>query len=120
MIEGEYKHKFNKFWDYFIKTWTQTYDPKCWNIRDIIESEKESAEDILINRTNNPLERFNRVLNGIGIHPPMHKFIESVKEISQTYVDNFRTMDRLPQKRRYHAKPKVPDIPDDYLKFLSK
>ena len=52
------QRQFDLFWEYFVKTWLETYDPELWNI----ERFKDNWEDIQ-NRTNNALERFNREMN---------------------------------------------------------
>ena len=46
------------------------YDPMHWNINHVISQEKEEMEDIFINRTNNPLERFNRTFGEVLGHQP--------------------------------------------------
>eukprot|EP00644_Phytophthora_capsici_P018272 jgi/Phyca11/127414/e_gw1.68.156.1 len=43
------------FWLYFRRTWIETYPPEIWNVCGINRQ--------LVNRTNNPLERYNRELN---------------------------------------------------------
>ncbi|EGZ26058.1 hypothetical protein PHYSODRAFT_372994, partial [Phytophthora sojae] len=44
-----------KFWKYFVHTWIKKYKPEDWNVYGV-------QEDI-VNRTNNPLESYNRTLN---------------------------------------------------------
>ena len=60
--EGAYIDKFNTFWNYFQKTWMSTYHPNTWNIHDILSNEDDN---MLINRTNNACESFNRRLLNI-------------------------------------------------------
>ncbi|KAE8964868.1 hypothetical protein PR001_g28909 [Phytophthora rubi] len=54
--------QWSKFWKYFVRTWIKQYKPEDWNVYGI--------QDI-VNRTNNPLERYNRTLNrAMGeLHP---------------------------------------------------
>ena len=59
--EGEYDKHFDAFWKYFIKTWMGLYDPAYWNVNAVVHA--DAAESLLQNRTNNPLERFNRKFN---------------------------------------------------------
>ena len=74
--EKGYKKQFDGFWEYFMKTWLKYYDPMTWNINHIVnmkdEPGQETTDSILINRTNNPLERFNRTFGEVlGTHPNM-------------------------------------------------
>ena len=39
----------------------QKYDRRTWNITGIVDGAE--PVDVLLNRTNNPLERYNRTLN---------------------------------------------------------
>lgn len=51
------KTQFDDFWNrYFIKIWMEQYGPSTENIYGI-------NQDLLINRTNNPMERYNRKFN---------------------------------------------------------
>ena len=48
----------------------------------------QEEEDILINRTNNPLERYNRTLNEmLPAHPTMAVFVEAIQGESRRFVD---------------------------------
>jgi hypothetical protein len=54
------------------------YDPKTWNIQEVLSERPEN----IINRTNNPLERFNGKLNSYNAkHPTMLRFVEIIKEV---------------------------------------
>ena len=55
--ESSHQVQFNSFWSYFISTWMVRYNPRVWNVHSFVT---ENSEFTLINRTNNPLERFNR------------------------------------------------------------
>ncbi|KAJ0392134.1 hypothetical protein ATCC90586_011682 [Pythium insidiosum] len=56
------KRKWDQFWLYFERTWIQRFDPSIWNVHAM------AASDIpLVNRTNNPLERYNQL--GDVTHP---------------------------------------------------
>jgi hypothetical protein len=47
----------------------------------------EDGMDVFVNRTNNPLERFNRRLNeNIPRHPSMTCFIQKLKDITQEFI----------------------------------
>ncbi|GMF38992.1 unnamed protein product [Phytophthora fragariaefolia] len=49
------KAKWRGFWESFQRTWLELYDTSVWNVAGLSNE--------LVARTNNPLERFNRVLN---------------------------------------------------------
>ena len=59
--EKTYGTQFDLFWKYFIKTWMKYYDLMHWSINQVISRKEEEMEDIFINRTNTPLEWFNRI-----------------------------------------------------------
>lgn len=63
------------------------YNPKVWNVHSFVT---ENSEFKMINRTNNPLERFNRKMNDSfpTSHPTMTSFVETIREISDTYVSD--------------------------------
>ena len=87
MNEGSLKDQFSRFWDkYYMKTWmrksshhtsTGLFLFTSWNMSHLIDEngcvavDDETGCDVLMNRTNNPLERFNRKMNEkVPIHPP--------------------------------------------------
>ena len=61
------------------------YNPADWNVAAYTAS--EDKEDILINRTNNLFERFNKKLNSRfpDAKPNMVHFVETIREISEEY-----------------------------------
>ncbi|OWY90517.1 hypothetical protein PHMEG_00041328, partial [Phytophthora megakarya] len=71
------KDNWKKFWKYFKKIWIHKFKPEWWNINGI-------REDI-VNRTNNPLERYNRTLNSAFsvAHPDIIRFISVIEEQSR-------------------------------------
>lgn len=87
MIEDEanYGAQLSSFWKYFRRTWITMYDPKDWNVHDVVSN---NDEDFMINRTNNPLERYNRTMNNKFpvAHPSMVNFVTSIREESQNFV----------------------------------
>jgi hypothetical protein len=48
---------------YFIKTWVDTCEVKTFSIWRMLQLPDHERDEALINRTNNGLERFNRLLN---------------------------------------------------------
>ncbi|KAE8993213.1 hypothetical protein PR003_g19743 [Phytophthora rubi] len=73
--------KWSKFWKYFVRTWIKKYKPEDWNVYGV--------QDIA-NRTNNPLEQYNRTLNRpMGEpHPGIGKFVVVLEAEAQRYVDS--------------------------------
>lgn len=73
------REKWNKFWAYFAKTWLETYPPDLWNIYGVQRQ--------IVNRTNNPLERFHRELNArIKTHPSLNNFVRVIEQFAREYV----------------------------------
>ena len=134
MEEGTDKPSFDHFWLlYFPKTWmrkTKHYMDKSglylfssWNISHLIDdngrvAKNEDGCDVMVNRTNNSLERFNRVLNEkIPIHPTMEVFVTVVKEISNDYVDLMNAIKKRKGKKYEHAPVNLPIIPSEFRRF---
>ena len=117
--EGSYSEKFDTFWNYFRSCWMTKYDPKTWNIHDVIENEET---DILVNRTNNACESFNRRLNEkIGhAHPTMQIMIKVLNEISCDYANKMTVIEQSRKRSlSHHQDVHIPQIPSDYWTFRS-
>ena len=78
---------FNHFWnDYFIPNWvdedTRIHFITTWNMFNIINLDKETKDTILINKSNNALESYNKHLNEQckHSHPTMSHFVQIIKE----------------------------------------
>ena len=133
MDEGHLKSKFDEFWCYFNKNWmkkTRHFQDKTglylftsWNISHLIDSKgkllkDEEGMDVAVNRTNNPLERFNRKMNeDIPIHPSMSVFVEGIKRISNEYVDVMNATRMQKGRKQVHAPVNLPRIPADFASF---
>jgi hypothetical protein len=110
----------NKFFNYFTNTWMNRYDPKDWNVS--IFANNEDPHEILINRTNNPLERFNKKMNSKfpEAKPNMLHFVETIRQISEEYIQELeiirRSKPKLLKKQRV-IEPSMYDIPHDYYTF---
>ncbi|KAG3118397.1 hypothetical protein PI125_g2926 [Phytophthora idaei] len=72
-----------RFWKYFEKTWIEKFKPEWWNVSGLRQD--------LVNRTNNPLERYNRSLNEAFsvAHPNVTRFIGVIEEQSRENVRLF-------------------------------
>lgn len=116
--ESGQKLAFEAFWRYFISTWIDGYDVEGWNIERLV-SAHETAEFTQINRTNNPLERFNRELNEAfpTPHPDMIHFIEVIKRISVEKVEYLKNIQRKRAKPNAHDEFRIEKIPADYYDF---
>ena len=129
--EGEFKSAFDKFWSYFLKIWmrkTSRYDDKTvlflftsWNLSHLIGADgrlaqDENGNDVLVNRTNNPLERFNRKLKeSILPHPTVQVFVQAVKEVLNEYVELMKAIKLKKGRKQEHAPVVLPEIPDDFV-----
>ncbi|OWZ16290.1 hypothetical protein PHMEG_0009931 [Phytophthora megakarya] len=81
---GYSRDNWKKFWKYFKNIWIHKFKPEWWNINGIHED--------IVNRTNNPLERYNRILNSAfsGAHPDITRFISVIEEQSREKCTSFR------------------------------
>ena len=118
--EGQDKPKFDNFWKYFVTTWMTQYNPEDWNIYGANHVDVAS-KDFILNRTNNPLERFNRKLNSCfsNRHPTVVQFMTGIKRLSVCYAKellNIRLGRTIPP--RHKPAPSYP-IPSDYASFQS-
>ena len=135
MEEGSFVKLFDQYWRYFLKTWmrktrhhqdkTGLYLFTSWNIFHLIDkngeiTENEDGVDVMVNRTNNPLERFNRRMNeSIPIHPTMQVFVQGIKDICNDYVDQMVAAKlQRGRKQGNHAPVNVPEIPADFKSFV--
>ena len=135
VAEGQYESKFDSFWTYFLKTFmkkTTRYDDKStglylfssWNLSHLIDEHgrlKEYDLDgycVMVNRTNNPLERFNRKLNErVPRHPTMRVFVECLKDICNEYVVTMRHIKENKYRGKPHKPVPIPTIPEDFAMF---
>ena len=89
-----------------------------WNIHAII-NDPDRVDDLL-NRTNNPLERFNRELNMhfATAHPTMAQLVECLKTMSQKYVTRLGNIRLNQDVAPVHSHvPNIHPIPVDYATF---
>lgn len=114
--EAPHQQLYNQFWRYFEETWMGLYDPGMWNVYRLLGL----AGDVLINMTNNPLERFNGILNSsftASGHPPMPVFVETIRDLSikanDKLLDIMAGHVALPEP----AMPNIPVLPPDYAEF---
>ena len=113
-----YAQKLDQFWTYFEKTWILRFEPVSWNITGACAGLGD-AEDITVNRTNNPLERFNRELKKIfPTTPSMVNFITGIQEVSVQYVQKMQRIRQQRSKPKKKAAVKITKIPDDYASFV--
>ena len=115
--EGVHRAKFDIFWKYFVKTWMLSYDPNDWNVHGIVTDESSTSR--LINRTNNPLERFNRKLNEAfpTAHPSVVLYVSTMWKLSQEYVELRNKILRGHASRPKHLPFQQFTLPEDYAAF---
>ncbi|POM76611.1 Hypothetical protein PHPALM_6126 [Phytophthora palmivora] len=117
MIKRDYKDQgilysrksWKTFWKYFTNTWIMKFVPEWWNVNDLNED--------IVNRTNNPLERYNHTPNDAFSvpHPDVVQFISVIEKQSR---DNVRLINDIPNHRARapsHASPqRAPRFESDY------
>ena len=118
MDESGRQQQWENFWRYFDTTWCKSYEPSDWNLHAI--TTRVDAEDILINRTNNPLERFNRRMNDSfpNPHPNMASFVETIKSISHEYLADYEHIRKGRKRTGVHPSPVIPEIASEYYAFV--
>jgi hypothetical protein len=115
---------FNNFWnDYFIKNWveesTRIYEITSWNMYHVIKLDYDTKETIIVNKSNNALENYNKHLNEkcSHSHPTMNDFIKIIKEDSNNYVKKLHNIKQGKEKAPKHKAIVFPTIPEDYLTY---
>ena len=105
------------FWNYFRATWLIRNGPDLWNISSFKD---EDFETTLINRTNNPVERFNRRMNELlpSTSPSMVAFVNAIKSESNRFVTSLQQIQRGRQLKKNHAPVRFPELPSTYLDYI--
>jgi hypothetical protein len=113
--EEKYTAQFDTFWTYFKKVWLKKYDSNLWNISGLLEDDPND----LINRTNNPLERYNRTLNKAfpEAHPSVIDFVRVIRSEGQRYVRKYEEIKRGRRARQHHLLPTLFTVPQSYYDF---
>lgn len=105
------------FWKYFDKTYLKRFGTDTFNIYRLTQD--ASAEETLIARTNNGLERFNRKLGELFhyAHPNMRQFVHVIREVSQEYVDLLAQIRRGRATAPKHLPVRKYQIPIQYEQY---
>jgi hypothetical protein len=82
----------------------QQYYPNCWNINSLLV---QSKKEFLINRTNNPIERYNKRIKNCfsSPHPSMAEFVQVLKNEANYFNDN--KMERIKKKQSNQKSTKM-------------
>ncbi|ETN03634.1 hypothetical protein PPTG_23761 [Phytophthora nicotianae INRA-310] len=112
--ETETKTKWTAFWKYFVRTWTKRFDMSLWNV-----SQMRRNNVSMTNRTNNPLEKYNRDFAArIGApHPSILVFIEAAKKEAHSYVKLLDDIKHGRQSAPAHARSVNVEVPGEYTAF---
>jgi hypothetical protein len=111
--------KYDQYWKYFKTTWLGRYDCAMWNVHRLLDNNNNTG--LLVNMTNNALERFNRELNDRfpGDHrPTMEEFVTGIKNLSVEKVTDLENIRRGLRPKPKQAKPNIPKVPEDYAEFV--
>lgn len=89
---------FNRFWNYFTKTWIGRYGAKLWNISQV-------NDEILVGRTNNALERYNRRFGEIfmNAHPNITAFVMAIRSEFEFYSERCEQIRKSGETIRFDA-----------------
>ncbi|KAF1740722.1 hypothetical protein MXB_36, partial [Myxobolus squamalis] len=76
--------KADVFWTYFARTWINQFPPETWNI-------SEHSESLIVGRTNNALERYNRRIGDafMNVHPNIASFVTVIRAEFEYYAPRF-------------------------------
>lgn len=112
--EGNNVQKWNQFWMYFTKTWMTIFNTEYWNINHLISEQVQ-----LVNRTNNPLESYNRIFtrkfkNG---KPSLLLFANTCKQESIRHVQLISHIKKGLVRPPSHNTANYPSIPTNYLRY---
>ena len=94
------------------------YPPKTWSIEHIVALQEEHYDPIMVNRTNNPLKRFNRTLNeamGCNSHPSMTRFVEIIKKLSNDCVTKLHDIHMGIRNKVDIVEATIHPVPEAYL-----
>jgi hypothetical protein len=115
--EAEYKAIYDAYWyGYFPNTWITTFEVGKWNVFRHLGRK----DDVLVNLTNNPLERFNGILGakfGGTHHPSMEEFVTVIRDVSIEYAERLDSIRAKKTKKPAPATANIPVLPDDYAAF---
>jgi hypothetical protein len=89
-------------------------DPSLWNVEAMLNAQVD-----IVNRTNNPLEKYNRDLGEKfgGTHPSLLSFVEVVKRDALRFVETIESIKQGHQTAPDHAGVVSISAPDDYEAF---
>ncbi|ETM30586.1 hypothetical protein L914_21738 [Phytophthora nicotianae] len=94
----------------YVPIW---YDATTWNVQEMMRVGVD-----VINRTNNPLEKYNRdFASRMSTHPGLLAFIEGTKREAARYIRRIEDIKHLRQTASQHAPPAKLEIPEDYESF---
>ena len=95
-----YVDHLSKYWDYFESQWCRHSDPNIWNVSALVGKMDDRNKQLLVNRTDNPLERHNRdmKMDFPSAHPSLMDFVYAIRDKSNGYVADIEAH-RLQQKR---------------------
>ncbi|GMF24073.1 unnamed protein product [Phytophthora fragariaefolia] len=101
-------HKWESFWSYFNRQWVRRYDPDLWNV--------EGMSKQVVARTTNPLERFNRELNGtFRPHPSLPVFVSGIEALARRHVQTLQDIPsnraKSPRRREKYTLPQKVTFP---------
>lgn len=101
------------FFNYLTRTWLKQFPPKYWNVHCFIEEKIQ-----LINRTNNPVERYNRKMNELfKTKPSLPQFVEGIRVHANDYVKLIEDIKKGQAKPPSHQTHVQISIPEEYQKF---
>jgi len=116
-LNEEDKPKLDSFFAYFEKTWMGKFRADDWNIHRILHNEEQLA-----NRTNNPLEHYNRHFNSLftNAHPNLKDFVFNLRADAERQFQEYQNCQSGVSRAPPHSGLTTFDvswIPAEYLDF---
>ncbi|CAN0061560.1 unnamed protein product, partial [Heterosigma akashiwo] len=115
----KFSSEFEAFWGYFRDEWLGRTDPHTWNLTVALSCEEPLKAMVTRFRTNNALERFNRILHSLfSTRPNVVLFAEKIRAYSQEVVVELQRIQGKRSKPAQHSNEGyVPELPAEYASF---
>ncbi len=116
----ETKEKLKLFLKYFIATYVNgTYPIKYWNVHNLKLAYESGNTDCVVNRTNNGMESYNRILNNHfpTPHPPVPELVGVLRTLAEEKLFEIQQIVKNKWTHRGHKEVYFPAIPLSYQQF---
>ena len=107
-----------KFWGYFERIWGKSFPSQLWNVHSIDSLQLGFGFLPVVNRTNNPVERYNKKLNcSMPSHPSIVVFVQSIRTHAIEAYNDYEYCRTNRTKSPVHQGLTTYLLPEDYISF---